>query len=261
MTQHTTICRLLGGALILCSSAALSQLPSVDSTRTPTGATVGTASGHELIVNQTEDRAIVDWTEFSIGEGYTVRFDQQKHQAILNRVTGSGKSQLLGDLKADGAVWLINPNGVLIGSSGRIDTRSFVASTLPVTDEQFLNNPDTINLEGASTARIENLGRITATGGDIILVARHVSNAGELKAPDGAVRLAAGNEVELTFVRGDQPGIAVRSTHTGSAPVGVDHEGVIEAAHVELAAAGGNIYGMAVNVTGNITTKPSPVDA
>src|SRR5690554_743201 len=260
MTKHTTICRLLGGALILYSSTTLSQLPIV-SDRTPTGATVGTASGHELIVNQTEDRAIVDWTEFSIGEGYTVRFNQLKNQAILNRVTGSGKSQLLGDLKADGAVWLINPNGVLIGSSGRIDTRSFVASTLPVTDEQFLNNPDTINLEGASTAGIENLEHITTTGGDIILVARQVSNAGELKAPDGAVRLAAGNEVELTFVRGDQPGIAVRSTHTGSAPVGVDHEGVIEAAHVELAAAGGNIYGMAVNVTGNITTKPSPVDA
>lgn len=255
--EYATTVRLLGVSFLLFSSAAASQLPVVNNAAGfgPQGATVGTPVGNQLTINQTQDRAIVNWHSFSIDAGHKVHFNQEAHQAILNRVTGTGASELHGELTAGGTVWLINPNGVLIGNTGRIETRSFIASTLNINDANFLDNPSTVNLQGDSTGVIQNLGSITATGGDVFLVARQVDNRGEINAAEGRVGLAAGNQVELTLHEASSP-IFVRTALEGVASEhGVNHEGVIAAARAELVAAGGNIYGMAVNISGQITSK------
>lgn len=256
--EYATTVRLLGVSFLLFSSAATSQLPVINNNAGfgPQGATVGTPVGNQLTINQTQDRAIVNWHSFSIDAGHKVHFNQEAHQAILNRVTGTSASELHGELTAGGTVWLINPNGVLIGNTGRIETRSFIASTLNINNTDFLNNPpSTVNLEGDSTGVIQNLGNITATGGDVFLVARQVDNRGEINAAEGRVGLAAGNQVELTLHEASSP-ILVRTALEGVAGEhGVNHEGVIAAARAELVAAGGNIYGMAVNISGQITSK------
>jgi len=43
----------------------------------------------------------------------------------------------LGQITADGAVWVINPNGLLIGSSAKINVGSFLGSTLDIDDGNF----------------------------------------------------------------------------------------------------------------------------
>ncbi|WP_454915967.1 two-partner secretion domain-containing protein [Xanthobacter sediminis] len=60
--------------------------------------------------------------------------------ATLNRVLGNVPSGIDGRLTATGSVYLVNPAGVAVGSTGAVATGgSFVASTHDVTDKDFLN--------------------------------------------------------------------------------------------------------------------------
>ncbi|WP_408240983.1 two-partner secretion domain-containing protein [Paraburkholderia sediminicola] len=83
-------------------------------------------------------RGAIDWNSFSIGNGNRVRFDNGTG-ATLNRVTGGNPSAILGTLSASGSVYLINPQGILIGRSGVISTGGrFVGSTLNTCDCAFM---------------------------------------------------------------------------------------------------------------------------
>ncbi len=84
--------------------------------------------------------AIVNWQQFGIAQGELTRFIQQSaSSAILNRVTGQDPSQILGQLQSNGRVFLINPNGVIFGQNAVIDTAGMIASTLNLSDDNFLN--------------------------------------------------------------------------------------------------------------------------
>src|SRR5690606_21883879 len=125
-----------GATLLLVSSAVSAQLPVYGDE--PPEINIH-ESGNQMTVSQEANRAVMDWQEFSIGAGYRVHCEQEAHQAILNRVVSNIPSEILGELTAGGAVWLITPNGVLIGQGAVINTRSFLATTLHINDNDFLN--------------------------------------------------------------------------------------------------------------------------
>jgi len=72
------------------------------------------AAGSTLTINQSTLRGIIDWTNFSVGKGGLVTFNNGSG-ATLNRVTGGLPSAILGQLLASGSVYVLNPQGVLIG--------------------------------------------------------------------------------------------------------------------------------------------------
>lgn len=143
--------------------------------------------------------AIIHWRQFSIGAGESTRFIQPSAtSAVLNRVVGSEASQLLGQLQSNGQVFLINPHGIVVGAGARIDTGSFIASTLDIADADFLAGKLRF-FERGSAGRIDNSGLITAgPGGRIFLIAPDIQNSGILHAPDGQILLAAGRKLEIT---------------------------------------------------------------
>ncbi len=143
--------------------------------------------------------AIINWRQFSIGAGESTRFIQPSAtSAVLNRVVGSEASQLLGQLQSNGQVFLINPHGIVVGAGARIDTGSFIASTLDIADADFLAGKLRF-FERGSAGRIDNSGLITAgPGGRIFLIAPDIQNSGILHAPDGQILLAAGRKLEIT---------------------------------------------------------------
>lgn len=142
--------------------------------------------------------AIINWQRFSIGPGELARFVQPSAQsAVLNRVTGTEASQLLGQLQANGRVFLINPHGIVVGSGARIDTNSFVASTLDIADADFLAGRMRF-MAGTVAGEIRNEGLITAgPGGMVALIAPSIVNSGIIHAPDGQILLAAGRSIEI----------------------------------------------------------------
>lgn len=154
-------------------------------------------SGNTLTVTNTPN-AILNWGSFSIGQNELTRFVQQgSTSAVLNRVTSQNPSQILGQLQSNGRVFLINPNGIVFGQGARIDTAGLVASTLSLSDADFLAGK--LRLTGTgSEGQVDNQGTIaTANGGFVYLIAPNVENSGVIHAPNGDVLLAAGQSVEI----------------------------------------------------------------
>ncbi len=212
-------------------------------------------AGNTLDLTQTSHAAIMNWTDFSIGADEIVNIIQNSPDAaLLNRVLSGNPSELLGQLNASGRVFLINPNGVVVGKDASVNAMEFVASALDVADEDFLNGGD-LAFSGDSTAQVLNLGKITAANGDVVLIAYQVANAGSIEAPKGVAALAAGQDVVLS-AEGDQR-ILVKTNLSSvatdsSVEVGAENSGFIAAAQAELQAAGGHIYDLAINQTGII---------
>ena len=207
-------------------------------------------SGGVVTVNQQSNNAIINWQGFSISVGELTKFVQPSAlSAVLNRVTGGDPSAIYGTLQANGRVFLINPNGIVVGASGVISAQSFIASTLDVNNDQFMSG-DSLLFSGSSLAGLQNAGKIEALGGDVMLIAHTVQNTGAISAAQGTAALAAGSEV-LLKPAGDPERIFVQAGN-GVVAVGVDQKGQIMAATAELKAADGNVYGLAINNSGNI---------
>ncbi|CAB3789134.1 hypothetical protein LMG27177_02569 [Paraburkholderia fynbosensis] len=133
-----------------------------------------TRNGTALLVAQPgSTRGVIDWNSFSIGKRNSVMFDNGSG-ATLNRVTAGSPSAILGSLNATGSVYLINSQGIVVGPSGVVSTGGrFVATTLDLRNDAFANGDDALTLSGKSNASVINLGRISSSGGDVFLIARH----------------------------------------------------------------------------------------
>jgi len=154
---------------------------------------------------------IINWQGFSIPSQDITRFMQQSAaSAVLNRVTGATPSAILGQLQSNGRVFLINPNGITIGQGAVIDVAGFVASSLNLSDSDFIAGRLKFS-ETPGAGAVVNRGEIrTATGGMVYLVGQNIENHGIIRSPKGEIVLAAGKSVEL--VDAGTPEIRVQIT-------------------------------------------------
>ena len=199
----------------------------------PTGGVVssGTASistaGTTTTINQSTSKAAIDWSSFSTNSNEIVNFVQPNSSSItLNRVTGTSTSTLNGQLNANGQVFIINPNGVLFGSTSQVNTAGLVASTLNLSNSDFNNN--LFNFSNTSNNKVvENRGKITVpTGGTVALIAPTIKQTGTIKAPQGNVLLAAGGDITLNLNNGSLLGYTINQ---GKAQALINSGGMIQA--------------------------------
>lgn len=160
------------------------------------GAATISSSGSRMDINQTTQRAAIDWQTFNIGSAAHVHFEQPAGGVALNRVLDTNASQIYGRLTATGQVFLVNPNGVFFAPGAQVDVGGLVASTLNIGNADFMAG--NYRFEGTSSNAIFNQGNITAApGGTIALIAAKVTNDGALSANGGNVLLGAGSKVTL----------------------------------------------------------------
>lgn len=143
--------------------------------------------------------AIINWNNFNISQNEITRFIQQNSQsAVLNQVIGENPSEILGQLISNGQVFLINPNGIIFGADSMIDTQGMIASTLNMSNEDFLNGNYHF-IANSEVGGIVNEGIIRAGDqGNIILIAPDITNKGTISTEGGQITLAAGSELTLT---------------------------------------------------------------
>ncbi len=219
----------------------------------------------QVDVNQTQSRALLSWESFNIGRETQLNFNQQGHTdwVVVNRVVGAidpttglvdpardpSPTQILGRIKADGTVFILNRSGVMFGATSQVDLHSLVASTLELgrtivrnssTDPRapaflhpslddlnnaFLQNgilpSDHVGLLGSIEGETHGAvsvaagAQIRSTGGFVILAAPQVSMAGEINpgrdASGNAAKPAPGGQVSI--VAGDY---VDASTSTGA---------------------------------------------
>ena len=95
------ITRFLLFVLLGANSVHPQQLPSGANFQ----AGIGKINYHNssVYIRQSSSRAVIDWQSFNVGQGGAVHFIQPNQAAAtLNRVTGGGVSQILGQIKAPG---------------------------------------------------------------------------------------------------------------------------------------------------------------
>ena len=160
---------------------------------------------NQTTINQTSPKAIIDWRSFSIGADKRVVFVQPNSSAItLNRVTGKEASVINGSLLANGHVWLLNSNGILIGKTGQVSVGSFLGSTQSLANEKFLAGDYRFSPNLNSGSLISNQGKIIVKdGGYAILSGEAVRNDGYIQANLGQVILA-GSKAFAIDLSGDR---------------------------------------------------------
>ncbi|WP_034296663.1 S-layer family protein [Herbaspirillum sp. RV1423] len=170
-------------------------------------------NGNTLTINQSTNKAIVNFNSFSIGANAVVDISQPSAAAaFLARVTGSDPSLIYGMLKSNGSVALINQNGILVGPTGVVDVARFIASTLNISDSDFLAGRLNFT-NGGNAGNVENQGAIkSATGGSVYLIGVNVDNSGIISSANGEILLAAGQTVQLLDTA--TPGVSVNVTGT-----------------------------------------------
>ncbi|MBI3377101.1 MAG: filamentous hemagglutinin N-terminal domain-containing protein [Nitrospirae bacterium] len=206
--------RAISIALIFLHTAVFAAPPA--SNELPTGGqvTAGQASitqtNASMNINQSTDKAVINWQTFNIGSQAQVNFNQPSaSSATLNRVLTPDASQIFGRLTANGQVFILNPNGIIFGQGSSVNVGGIVASTMKISDADFMNGVYRFERDG-STGSILNYGNITAAdGGYIALLAPEVRNEGILSAKLGTVAIGAGDKATLDFNGDSLIGITV----------------------------------------------------
>ena len=205
LPMHVPIIRLdLSKHSCVMALSCLILFPNL-SQATPTGGDVVSGAGNitqsaaTTTVTQATQNLSVNWKSFNVAPQEVVNFVQPSTSSIaVNRILDTNGSQILGNINANGQVFLINPNGILFGQGAQVNVRGLVASALDFNDDHLNGNAKMFS--GNGTGSIINQGNLTAAnGGYVALLGKTVSNKGVINASQGSVMLGAGNNLTLSF--------------------------------------------------------------
>ncbi|EDJ4422057.1 filamentous hemagglutinin N-terminal domain-containing protein [Salmonella enterica] len=162
----------------------------------------------------------------------------------------------MGTLKANGQVFILNPNGVLFGKNARVDVGGLVAATKNISTTDFMKGQYTLSGSGNPGAQVVNQGSLTTSkGGYIVLAGERVSNSGTVTTPSGKTILAAGKTVTLQLDNGGLTSVSVNGSVVNAL---VENQGLISATNgqVYLTAKGQDmLLNTVVNNSGTVEAK------
>ena len=124
-----------------------------------------TSNGQTTVtLTQTSQRAVATWESFNVGSNTTVYFNQSAGNSssgnnwiVLNRIDATGvPSQILGQIKAEGTVLIINPNGIIFTGTSQVNVGTLIASSLDID-----GTAATSAFNGSSTYTKVNLDGLT----------------------------------------------------------------------------------------------------
>ncbi len=248
----------------------------------------GGAAAAQVTIKQTAQQALLTWDTFNVGRETDLRFDQSAGGANRNQWIAFNKvndpsgrpSQILGSIRADGQVYIVNQNGIIFGGTSQVNAHTLVASSLPINDNLIqrglLNQSSTAQFlfsalpqtgetpftpppppPGGKYGDVTVLAgaRLTApttdanVGGRVALIGANVVNRGTISTPDGQTILAAGLQVGFAAhsssdasLRGLDPFVGQVGDYAGTAT----HSGLIEIPRGSAVLAGKNVNQLGV---------------
>jgi len=237
----------------------------------------------QVNIRQTTQQAILNWQSFNVGARTTLTFDQQgqANWVALNRVdNATAPSQIIGNIRADGHVYVINRSGIIFGGNAQVNVGSLIASTADIADSQFRANgiysTQTGNIyapsftaaggkvvvEAGASITTRAPTSVTSGGGYVLMIGSQVENAGSIATPKGQTLLAAGDSFILRRGFGTEGnatsttrGIEISTTITGNSGV-VSNSGLIFAQQGDITLAGRTLnQGGVVLSTSSVNTR------
>jgi filamentous hemagglutinin len=266
---------LVAGGAVWSAWPARAELPVAADVWASMGNATRQVIGNTLTINQQTDRTVLNWKSFNISEDSAVRFNQPASTSIaLNRIYQNDPSRILGELTANGQIYLVNQNGFVFGRNSQVNANTLVATTLNITDEVLergitkvvdqngsaaltgngqvyrLNEqgqPEKIKVEIESGAQIKT----NSPNGRILIFAPSIENRGSVQADDGQVIMAAATD--KVYLQEDKS-----KSSTGHLLVEVNTGGDVRNLG-QIVAKRGNItlMGFAVNQEGLVSASTS----
>ncbi len=251
----------------------------------------------KVTIKQTTQQALLHWETFNVGKETTLTFDQKAGGSnvgqwiAFNKVNdiSANPSQILGNINAEGQIYIINRNGIIFGGSSQVNARGLTVSSLPINDnliaQGLLNNRDAqflfsgLNVPGGADGTPDFMpeeppesgkyGDVTVqagailkspassggNGGKISLIGANVSNSGTITTESGQTILAAGLQVALAAHNGSDPslrGLDVWVGTVGDYAGSASNTGLIQAYTGSI-----SITGSAINQLGIIDSSTS----
>ena len=278
-----SIRRVLAAGLSLgLSNAEAGELPVPKAAFATLGRADQSVMGNKMTINQHTNQAILNWEKFNIGKDSTVEFKQPGANAVaLNRIYQSDPSRILGNLTANGQVFLLNQNGFMFGRDSKVNVNSLVVSSLNMSDDTFergftkvFNQDGRAALEGSGEVyqkgadgqyllnekgekiktriEFEAGSRVNvAQSGRLIVAAPSIVNEGTLRAPKGQIlAVAATDKVYLQETSNDSSlrGLVVEVATGGD---------VTNVGNMISASGNTTLMGFAVNQKGRISATTS----
>ncbi|HEJ3576590.1 TPA: two-partner secretion system adhesin CdrA [Pseudomonas aeruginosa] len=207
-----------GRFVLAASSTLMFAIASINAAMAaPTGAQFNPSEikisqqGKTTLIDQSTQRAIINWKGFDVSADEAVRFNQPGvTSSTLNRVTAGQESVIAGRISAPGQVIIYNSNGVVFSGSAKVDVGSLITTTANISDEHFRQGKLIFDQPGNPDARIVNDGSISvAEKGLAAFVAPSVANNGVINARLGTVAMAAGNAATIDLYGDGLVSIAV----------------------------------------------------
>jgi|694.fasta_scaffold04368_17 hypothetical protein len=201
----------VAGLSILTFVPILSSLADPSPNALPTGShdtvniTSITVNGNVMDINASSARSIAPFVTFSVGSQAIVNANvPDSGSAMLIKVTGGSISEIFGGINSIGSIYIANPSGILFGASSQVNVGSLFASTLSISNANFLSgNLVFSNPLGETLGSVVNRGNIkTAPGGVVGLFGGAVENSGSIEAPLGQIHLAVGETISIPVESG-----------------------------------------------------------
>lgn len=215
------------------------------------GANAPNQNGNTVTIKQTESQAILHWETFNVGRNTTLRFDQSAGNSDAGKWIAFNKvfdptgvpSKILGSIKAEGQVYILNRNGIIFGAGSQVNARTLVASSLPINDnlvERGLLNQESGNVEFLFSALpsdgfdgfspngpvgdvvVERGASLSSPvsaegyGGRVMLAGANVRNDGLISTPAGQTILAAGLQVGIEAHSTSDPSLRGLDVYVGA---------------------------------------------
>ena len=196
---------LLAGTALCAAALALPAVAQPAPNARPTGGVVSAGSAAisrsptNTQIDQSTQRAAIDWRSFNVGSQQSVTFNQPSSSATtLNRVTGPDPSQIAGRIDANGQIVLVNQSGVTFYKGAQVNTNGLMVSAAGISNQNFMAGTMKFDQPGNPNAKIVNQGTITVRqAGLAAFVAPQVANAGVINAKLGHVVLAGAKTATL----------------------------------------------------------------
>jgi len=250
----------------------------------PTDSVAGTK--HIVEVKQTGKKAILTWDSFNVGRDTTLYFNQsggnqtggRNDWIALNRVNdpSAKPSQILGQMKAEGTVYLLNRNGVVFGAGAQVDTHALLASSLSLFSDDLKTSNERFLTSGISSQSgnegilqasftdgrahdvvIEKGASITTgEGGFTLIAAPNVTNAGSIVADGGTAILAASQRLSNKAIDGSLNIVDGSSTATEGV---VSNTGIVQARRGAIAMHGHDVDQAGVVVASTSISQPGSI--
>ncbi len=247
---------------LLAASAVAALSWGIQAQALPAGGSVesGTAavvtSAKAVDVNQSSQRAVVDWSSFNLSPDEIVRFNQAfgANAITFNRIGSATASNIAGTITAPGGVWLFSPAGLIIGPSARINVGSFLASTGDVNSKACgqscnVSGPSTptiltdhsISIFGATgSIDVQSGAQINAGDGFVVLNSEKVTQNGAITATDGVAYVLSDSST-VNFTDGNAGGASqqlgtIDVSQGGIAPAYLHHGGSTKGLWVQVSA-------------------------